>query len=176
MPQTAPPRGERRPREGRGSAAHPGHDEAATNHMMAERRRRIKQKENFAALRKLVPIISKVNFLTHPKFLDFSSIGETSTRRTSTLTIGIFLLISPCQADKASILSDAIAYIKDLQERISELEASRAQTESRYENLRMAHEELEQRNKELEAIFAAGASFHMQQHRSPRLQSWRSSF
>jgi methyl coenzyme M reductase subunit C-like uncharacterized protein (methanogenesis marker protein 7) len=39
---------------------HAGHDEAAVNHMLAERRRRVKQKENFTALRKLVPIISKV--------------------------------------------------------------------------------------------------------------------
>ena len=39
------------------------HDEAALNHMLAERRRRVKQKENFATLRKLVPIISKVNEL-----------------------------------------------------------------------------------------------------------------
>lgn len=39
---------------------HAGHDEAAVNHMLAERRRRAKQKENFTALRKLVPIISKV--------------------------------------------------------------------------------------------------------------------
>ncbi len=37
-----------------------GHDEAAVNHMLAERRRRVKQKENFTVLRKLVPIISKV--------------------------------------------------------------------------------------------------------------------
>ena len=39
---------------------HTGHDEAAMNHMMAERRRRMKQKDNFSALRRLVPIISKV--------------------------------------------------------------------------------------------------------------------
>lgn len=37
-------------------------EDAAVNHMMAERRRRVKQKENFTALRKLVPIISKVSF------------------------------------------------------------------------------------------------------------------
>jgi hypothetical protein len=43
---------------GRGVPA--GHDEAAVNHMLAERRRRVKQKENFTVLRKLVPIISKV--------------------------------------------------------------------------------------------------------------------
>ncbi|KAG0622109.1 hypothetical protein M758_3G072800 [Ceratodon purpureus] len=40
---------------------HAGHDEAAVNHMMAERRRRVKQKENFTALRRLVPIISKAD-------------------------------------------------------------------------------------------------------------------
>lgn len=40
---------------------HAGHDEAAINHMLAERRRRVKQKENFAALRRLVPIISKAD-------------------------------------------------------------------------------------------------------------------
>ena len=43
-------------------AVHAGHDEAAMSHMLAERRRRVKQKENFTALRKLVPIISKVHF------------------------------------------------------------------------------------------------------------------
>ncbi|XP_073387374.1 transcription factor BHLH42 isoform X2 [Physcomitrium patens] len=37
------------------------HEDAAVNHMMAERRRRVKQKENFTALRKLVPIISKAD-------------------------------------------------------------------------------------------------------------------
>jgi hypothetical protein len=45
----------------RGSGVAAAHDEAALNHMMAERRRRVKQKENFATLRRLVPIISKVS-------------------------------------------------------------------------------------------------------------------
>lgn len=40
---------------------HAGHDEAAATHMLAERCRRKKQKENFTALRKLVPIISKAD-------------------------------------------------------------------------------------------------------------------
>ncbi|KAG0577647.1 hypothetical protein KC19_5G169700 [Ceratodon purpureus] len=53
-----------RPRAGsssRGSGAAAGHDEAALNHMMAERRRRVKQKENFSILRRLVPLISKAD-------------------------------------------------------------------------------------------------------------------
>jgi hypothetical protein len=72
--QVGPPRIRNRP--GRGGArmvssglpvsasgaVHAGHDEAAMSHMLAERRRRVKQKENFTALRKLVPIISKVHF------------------------------------------------------------------------------------------------------------------
>jgi hypothetical protein len=48
---------------------HTGHDEAAMNHMMAERRRRVKQKENFSALRRLVPIISKVTLFSYPKII-----------------------------------------------------------------------------------------------------------
>ncbi|KAG0616648.1 hypothetical protein M758_5G131500 [Ceratodon purpureus] len=135
--QTAPLRGQRRPRGARIATTGPvnaNHDEAAMNHMMAERRRRVKQKENFSALRTLVPIISK--------------------------------------ADKASILGDAIVYIKDLQERIRELESSRAQTETRYEKLKKTNQDLEQRNKELEAMaagrdIAGGSHMQQQQQRSP---------
>lgn len=54
--------------------AHVAHDEAAVNHMMAERRRRMKQKENFATLRKLVPIISKVLFFACSKFLTVKTV------------------------------------------------------------------------------------------------------
>ncbi|CAM6098863.1 unnamed protein product [Calypogeia fissa] len=61
-----------------------GHDEAAVNHMMAERRRRQKQKENFNALRALIPFVTKM--------------------------------------DRASILGDAIGYVKQLTARVEELE------------------------------------------------------
>ncbi|CAM6129592.1 unnamed protein product [Calypogeia fissa] len=61
-----------------------GHDEAAVNHMMAERRRRQKQKENFNALRALIPFVTKM--------------------------------------DRASILGDAISYVKQLTARVEELE------------------------------------------------------
>lgn len=138
--QTAPLRGERRLRGARSAttgAVHSTHDETAMNHMMAERRRRIRQKENFTALRKLVPIISK--------------------------------------ADKASILGDAIVYIKDLQEKTRDMESSREEIESRYESLKKVHQELEQRNKELQAMVAerdgAGTS-----QRAPRQHPTRQSF
>jgi len=88
-----------------------GHDEAAVNHMLAERRRRVKQKENFTVLRKLVPIISK--------------------------------------ADKASILGDAILYLKDLQSKIQELEHSNQESKQRYQELEIRYKEIEQQNKEL---------------------------
>lgn len=133
--QVAPSRGGHRPARGGSRIAtmgpiHAGHDEAAMNHMMAERRRRVKQKENFSALRKLVPIISK--------------------------------------ADKASILGDAIVYLKDLQRQIEELKESTAETERRYEDLKISYQSLEQRNKELE-LLAGGANM-----RPARLHSMQS--
>lgn len=150
--QNAPLRGQRRVPRGAGS----GHDEAATNHMLAERRRRIKQKENFTSLRKLVPIISKVYCNLSPFTLLDVIWWNLKFLKDNQRWCCICLLFShDMQADKASILGDAVLYIKSLQGRVSELELRRAETESRYENLKKAHQELEQRNKELEAIIAA---------------------
>lgn len=95
---------------------HVGHDEAAVNHMMAERRRRMKQKENFTALRRLVPTISK--------------------------------------ADKASTLIDAITYLKDLQNKIQEMKASKEDINQRCETLENKCRELEDRNQQLVAMLS----------------------
>lgn len=56
------------------------------------------------------------------------------------------------QADKASILGDAIVYLKDLQDRIEGLQMNRAQSERRYEALQKSYKELQDRNKELESM------------------------
>lgn len=124
--QDAPWSGRKRPCRGsripRTDQVHRAHGEAATNHMLAERRRRVKQKENFNALRKLVPIISK--------------------------------------ADKASILGDAIFYLKDLQKQLEELEAISTQTENQYKILRSSYNNLQRQNEELEAIARNDALCH----------------
>ncbi|KAL2642320.1 hypothetical protein R1flu_009907 [Riccia fluitans] len=72
------------------------HDEAAINHMLAERKRRERQKENFAALRALIPFVSKM--------------------------------------DRASILSDAIQYVKQLKSRVQELEQVNRELEAQIPN------------------------------------------
>jgi cell division septum initiation protein DivIVA len=59
------------------------------------------------------------------------------------------------------------------------MESSREVIESRYEGLKKVHQELEQRNKELQAMVAerdgAGTS-QMQQQRAPRQHPTRQSF
>ncbi|BBN00655.1 protein MpBHLH4 [Marchantia polymorpha subsp. ruderalis] len=75
---------------------HSCHDEAAINHMLAERKRREKQKENFSALRALIPFVSKT--------------------------------------DRASILGDAIQYVKQLRSRVQELESINRELEAQIPN------------------------------------------
>jgi len=53
------------------------------------------------------------------------------------------------QADKASILGDAILYLKDLQSKIQELEQSNQESKQRYQELELRYKEIEQQNKEL---------------------------
>lgn len=77
------------------------------------------------------------------------------------------------QADKASILGDAIVYLKDLQNKITELEDSKKDADQRYENLKRKYKELEHRNKELETQLSGGGSFSGHP-RSTRLHSMQS--
>ena len=77
------------------------------------------------------------------------------------------------QADKASILGDAIVYLKDLQNRITEVEESKKDVDERYENLKRKYKELEHRNKEVEAHLLGGGSFSGHP-RSTRLHSMQS--
>lgn len=77
------------------------------------------------------------------------------------------------QADKASILGDAIVYLKDLQNKIAELEESKKDGDERHENLKRRYKELEHRNKELEAQLSGAGSFSGHP-RSTRLHSMQS--
>lgn len=158
----------------RGSGpVHAGHDEAAINHMLAERRRRVKQKENFAALRRLIPIISKVynsNYDWAP--LD-CKIRTSCTDSVHSLWSIAGLVASFCfwycfvedsflvdvmQADKASTLVDAITYLKNLQKEIEELKASKENVDQRYETLERRCKELEDRNRQLVATLSKDQS------------------
>lgn len=60
------------------------------------------------------------------------------------------------QADKASTLVDAIAYLKDLQNTIVHMEARKEDMDQRCENLVRKCMELEEQNKGLVAILSKG--------------------
>ncbi|OAY76106.1 Transcription factor GLABRA 3, partial [Ananas comosus] len=75
-------------------------DDAGVSHVLSERRRREKLNEKFLILRNLVPSISKF---------------------VPSLQQNVFL----SQVDKASILGDTIEYLRELEQRVEELESCR---------------------------------------------------
>lgn len=79
------------------------------------------------------------------------------------------------QADKASTLIDAITYLKDLQNKIQEMKASKEDINQRCETLENKCRELEDRNQQLVAMLSINhpsSSNQLDTLKSEQLQSF----
>ncbi|KAM0882092.1 hypothetical protein ACQ4PT_032551 [Festuca glaucescens] len=88
---------------------------AAEVHNLSEKRRRCKINEKMKALQSLVPNSSKVRLRHTPDISSIDSCPHFCYNCWKLLTKALLLLVGDEQTDKASMLDDAIEYLKHLQ-------------------------------------------------------------